>query len=173
MFHSFKSCDQCENPASVHLTEIRSGKKTERHLCEACAKKLQSPAGTTDLQKLLQAFDPSKIAARTPGGEVACKDCGMTFSEFKQNGRFGCSNDYEAFAPQLDALFKRLHGHTTYTGPRPEGGEIVGGEAVTELRRVRKALGEAIDAENYEEAARLRDEIQKIEDGGSTEGGEG
>ncbi len=161
-----RQCDRCESPATVHLTEIRGGKKTERHLCESCAKtQFHPPTGNGDIQKLLSDFDPHKIVARTVGERgPTCPECGLTLGEFKQLGRFGCAHDYEAFGNELTGLFKKIHGATRYSGKTPDGREVRGGETQDAIRKMRRELDSAIDSENYEEAARLRDEIRSIQE---------
>ena len=166
-------CDRCENPATVHLTEIKAGQKTERHLCEKCAATLHVPSAGKELAKLLKSFEPAMVLAQA-GPAVAsltCPECGMTYAEFRQHGRFGCAHDYEVFAEQIEKLLKRIHGGTRYAGKRPGGGAIKPPPSRDELLRVRSLLDEAIKAENYEEAARLRDQIRRLsEESGSTGG---
>jgi len=160
MFH----CDRCEKPATVHLTEIKAGGKTERHLCEDCARSLHAPQPSQELQKLLKSFEPVQSLASTGAAELAraCPECGMTYAEFRQLGRFGCAKDYEVFGEEVERLLKRIHGSTRYSGKSPKGGTVEGGQKLDTLARARKALADAIEAENYEEAARLRDEIRKL-----------
>lgn len=167
----FRSCDRCDNPATVHLTEIKDGNKTERHLCEKCARALQVPQATKELQKLLKTFQPTQALAESlRRGERTCPECGMSFAEFRQHGRFGCPRDYEVFADEIERLLKRIHGSNRYTGLAPDGQRIVEGQVMNELARTREALRAAIDAENYEEAARLRDVIRKLDAGGVAHG---
>ncbi len=160
-----RPCDRCDNQATVHLTEIdKGGGKTERHLCENCARSLHVPqAASKELQKLLKTFEPVHALTSTLTGlSRSCPECGMTFSEFRQHGRFGCAKDYEVFGQEVSRLLRRIHGADTYTGKAPRGGEVREGELIDELTHVREALDAAIHDENYEEAARLRDEIRRI-----------
>lgn len=159
-------CDRCDNPASVHLTEIRGTEKTERHLCENCARGLHVPQAAKELQKLLKTFDPGHVltGAKRKGSDRACPECGMTWAEFRQHGRFGCARDYEVFSKEIDRLLKRIHGSTEYTGKSPGGDPVQGGRVMNEVERVRQALDEAVQHENYEEAARLRDEMYRLKD---------
>ena len=160
----FRSCDRCDNPATVHLTEIKGNDKTERHLCENCARQLHVPQATKELEKLLKTFDPALAGAATETrtARQTCPDCGMTFAEFRQHGRFGCALDYEIFGSEVDRLLKRIHGASRYCGKTPQGQQVVDGEVMDELARTREALREAIESEDYEEAARLRDQIRRI-----------
>ncbi|MBM3985234.1 MAG: hypothetical protein FJ296_06050 [Planctomycetes bacterium] len=157
-------CDRCENPATVHLTEIKGGQKSERHLCEKCAASLHVPTASKELAKLLKSFEPA-LALATPGTSapgLACPECGMTYAEFRQSGRFGCARDYEVFAEQVGKLLQKIHGGTRYAGKRPGGGAVRPPPSREDLLRARALLDEAVRAENYEEAARLRDQIRRM-----------
>jgi protein arginine kinase activator len=123
------------------------------------------PQAAKELQKLLKSFDPSVTALVKPArgdSGATCPECGLTWAEFRQRGRFGCAHDYELFAGEVERLLKRIHGSTSYSGKSPRGGTVAGGAALDALSTARKALQAAIDAEHYEEAARLRDEISKL-----------
>ncbi len=180
-----KTCDRCPQPATVHLTEIRAGKKTEQHLCESCARELQLPqAGQQELAKLLKSFEPMAALARRSlvESDRACPHCGITWAEFRQRGRFGCAHDYEVFRAEVERLLKRIHGADLYAGKAPPGrstlppeapeAERAGGQLADEapaaqppdeIEQKRKALEQAVAAENYEEAARLRDELSRLD----------
>ena len=164
-------CDRCENPATVHLTEISgSTKKTERHLCEECARALGLPKASQEIKKLLASFEPAHVVTRRRRGEAkkACPQCGTTFAQFRKAGRFGCAHDYDVFESEVLSLLQRIHGSTEYTGKLPGGGgDVCGGQVVDELARAREELSAAVACEDYERAAALRDEIKKLtEEGG-------
>jgi protein arginine kinase activator len=157
-------CQNCNNTATVHLTEIKGGQKAERHLCEKCAASLHVPTASKELAKLLKSFEPA-LALATPGTAapgLTCPECGMTYAEFRQSGRFGCARDYEVFAEQVGKLLQKIHGSTRYAGKRPGGGAVRPPPSREDLLRARALLDEAVRAENYEEAARLRDQIRRM-----------
>jgi len=112
-----------------------------------------------DIWKLLQ-FSAQQV--RQSGKTLTCPDCGMTLTELRRRGRLGCPKDYEVFREYLDELLERMHGATEHVGRVP-------GLAEGELERVRKIsdlkheLGQAINEEAYERAARLRDELKTLE----------
>jgi protein arginine kinase activator len=156
-----RKCDKCERPATVHLTEIQAGQKVEVHLCEQCAAdagiQIQALPGNVPLNKLLQEF----ASARRDGPQ--CDVCGMTYSEYRREGRLGCPNDYEAFAKQLVPSLQRMHeGANAHHGkvPHRAGGEQ---ERQTALLRLRAELKRAIAVEDYERAAVLRNQIQELD----------
>ena len=159
-------CDRCDSPATVHLTEIKGGQKLERHLCEKCAASLHVPSAGKELAKLLKSFEPALSLATqgTAQSTRSCPECGMSYAEFRQHGRFGCPRDYEIFGEQIEKLLKRIHGGARYAGKRPGGGAVHPPPTRDEILRVRVLLDEAVKSENYEEAARLRDQIRKLTD---------
>ena len=89
------------------------------------------------------------------------------FEEFRRKGRFGCPMDYEVFAEPIDAMLRNMHDNRTRHRGRQPRGRIDERSAVSErLLHLRRELREAVEGENYEEAARLRDEIRTIEQRG-------
>ncbi|HUS48305.1 MAG TPA: UvrB/UvrC motif-containing protein [Phycisphaerae bacterium] len=156
-------CDKCGKPATVYLTEIVDGQKTQKHLCEDCA----ASEGITvkanvPISQLLEEF-----ILQTAGGqqlsEMRCDVCGITFKEFRQHGLLGCPNDYEVFSKPLDSLLQRAHdGATQHIGKVPAYAD---GEQTRQasILRLRAELRLAIAAEDYERAASLRDQIKEME----------
>lgn len=163
-----KKCDNCNKPATVHLTEIKGGKKVEKHLCEQCA----AQDGGVPMQahmpinELLTNFvmQHSGLASKQSG--AACEQCGITWAEFRQAGLFGCEHDYELFERDLTPLLQRAHeGGTHHIGkvPARRGGAGVPTRKRVDLARLRKDLSRAVEAEDYERAAHLRDQIREAE----------
>lgn len=173
-------CDQCDNEATVHEVTITNGIKGERHLCERCATAVQ-PVSLPIAQALTQVVATHARAAMKPG---ACPACGLTFAEFKQHGLLGCPDCYAAFESSLAPLLERAHeGGVAHTGKRPQhAGEVPNDpkpesavlERLERLQRIRRELELAIKAEQYERAAKLRDELRTfgVESGGSDAGGQ-
>jgi protein arginine kinase activator len=95
-----------------------------------------------------------------------CPICGITFHEFRHHGRLGCPHDYVCFGEQLEPLIANIHGETTHVGKRPQCAAR-GMDKQTRLIRLRRDLREAVQAEDYERASLLRDEIREL-DGSST-----
>ncbi|MGB2987467.1 MAG: UvrB/UvrC motif-containing protein [Phycisphaerae bacterium] len=157
-------CEHCNTAkATVHITEM-DPEKREHHLCESCAEKegviiKQHPATTNEI---LQQFIKHKTGLGA-AGDLACPKCGMTFREFHLKGQLGCPNDYEAFRKLLVPLIERAHeGATRHVGKVPvTADETVHRQAG--LLRLRRELQEAVEQEDYELAARVRDQIQTME----------
>ncbi len=155
-------CQRCSSPATVHLTDTQDGEIVEIHLCEACARKEGVPLGTKPPALGLQGVVQGLIVAHVGElvGEVSrrvCPDCGLSFLEYRVGGRLGCPRDYEAFGPGILALLRRAHGSSRHVGKRPRRKEVT----ASPLLRMRAQLRRAIESEDYELAARLRDQLRQ------------
>lgn len=156
-----RKCDQCEKEASVHEVNIRNGEKVERHLCADCAAELGIAAQShVPIADLFTNFITAQSAAQHGSKRaVQCPTCGMTYGDFRQGCLLGCADCYTAFEAQLSTLLERAHdGATHHVGKVPHrmAGAIDRQERITLLR---KQLADAIEAEEYERAAALRDQI--------------
>jgi len=145
----------------IELTEFRDGKPFVRQLCEECYNKQDGvpPLSTSKvLGQLVAALAPElqELSVKV------CPQCGMNYLRFRQTLRLGCPNDYEVFAPALDQLLKQLHGANRHMGKVPRGAAQRGTRS-QRLEVLRRELQEAAATEQYERAARLRDEIKELE----------
>jgi protein arginine kinase activator len=178
-------CDICgKNPATVHLTEIIDDQMNELHLCEECAHKksaqMEQQFGLSDLLAGLAGFEKSKDEKE--GLVLKCPTCGMTFKDFKKIGRLGCGDCYTAFRSFLGPLLKRIHGSNLHCGKAPvsriakltrkraEVRETRAPARIDNVQELRIRLQKAVEAEAYEEAARLRDQIKELERANHVEG---
>ena len=163
-------CDNCNKAqATVHLTEIRNGKKIEKHLCEQCAAQNEGlPVKSHQpINELLTNFVLAHHGGMTKEGTgTTCEHCGVTWSEFRQSGLLGCEQDYQLFEKDLTPLLQRAHeGANHHVGkvPTRRGGSGVPLKKQIDLTKFRKELQRAIEAEDYERAAKLRDQIRQAE----------
>ncbi len=161
-------CQICgKNPASVHFTEIHDNKMSEIHVCERCAeeKGMHTPAEKHkfEIADLLAGMvDSMTHTDEERVGHVQCPRCGLVYSSFKETGRLGCSECYTAFQFQLRPLLRRIHGDTRHRGKSPSRG----GTAQTgtrQIQRLHDELQRAVEREEFEKAAGIRDEIRKLE----------
>ena len=173
-------CENCrEREAVIHLTQIVNNSVTTMHLCEPCAAEKGVETGSAvakfplgDFLATLGKGGGSEPASEA-GLDVPCPSCGATLRDFRQTGRLGCANCYAAFEPHLRDLLRRLHGSTRHEGEayRPAGtpsrlaAPVPVGVGVQKntLDDLREALKRAIEAENFELAAELRDKIRVLE----------
>jgi protein arginine kinase activator len=156
-------CQSCSSPATVHLTELLNGQKKEVHLCQACAEQQQLiKQQELNLPAILQSLIGQHVGQLTDElSRLTCPACGIKYMEFRAEGRLGCPHDYEVFQVGLEPLLKRIHRSTRHTGKRPSYGAAGAGQR--EWIELRTRLRAAVDAEEYEEAARLRDLIRQKE----------
>jgi protein arginine kinase activator len=161
-------CQRCKKqPATVHLTEILHNEKRERHLCEDCAREEGvAVKAQINLQDILSGMlEAHQVAGKE--ATLTCPDCGITYAEFRSQGRLGCPHDYDVFAEPLAEVLEKVHGATEHLGklPRRAGADLTQQRQLMQLRR---QLQEAVEGEKYEEAARLRDLIKHKESLGET-----
>lgn len=162
------SCEKCGKPATIHLTEIHDGQKVEKHLCEECA---ASDGLTVKHDMPLSKFLEDFVLATHTGGkgaaELQCDVCGMTFAEFRKKSLLGCSHDYDAFEAALLPLLEHAQeGATHHVGKVPHRAGDDPKRHVAVLR-LRAELNAAIEDEDYERAAALRDQIKELDKSGS------
>jgi protein arginine kinase activator len=157
-------CDVCQKTdATVYLTQIVEGKMQKVNLCENCAKEkgVSDPTGFAMADLLLGLGATQQIEH---GGQPAqkCPVCGFTQIDFKKTGRLGCSACYDTFADGLANLLKGMHKGLKHTGKMPA--KLSRRFAMADrVKSLETDLKKAVKNEKYEDAARLRDEIQKLE----------
>ena len=175
-------CEKCnENEATVHYTEIANGVKTEHHLCNECAKELDLSYYSNVLNsefpfaKLLTGLLASsgllEHESDSPMSRVVCPKCGMNYQEFTRVGKFGCAECYNVFGPLIEEHLKKLHGNTENVGKKYRQQMIddrkndTTEDGLKEIETLTAKLKEAIELENFEDAAKFRDYIKAIKEG--------
>jgi protein arginine kinase activator len=154
-----QKCDLCKKPATVHLTQIVNNQIHKLDLCEECAaeKGVTDPNGFSLADLLVKSSDSSEL-----GGEMlVCENCGFTQKDFKKTGRLGCPECYEHFAPLINPVLRTMHKGDTHKGKVPEGAmeRKIFHEKIHQLEG---SLQLSIKEERYEDAAKLRDELQAV-----------
>lgn len=191
-------CDVCNKEnAVINVARVINGQKSVVNLCESCASNytdgLSTVFGEYSFDKFLSKIingDPFSLGQRQIAPEVdSCPTCGLSYQNYQQSGRLGCSNCYEHFAPRLEPAFKKIHGRTRHQGKRLEkysedagpnrlganleekakatGVELKLQNAVDpaeqELQQLKAELQAKVELEEFETAAILRDQIKEIE----------
>ena len=156
-------CDLCEKEATVFLTQIVEGEMQKVKLCESCSeeKGVTDPTGFSLADMLVGVGSTKPVGEETE--ELTCPACGFTQTDFKKTGRLGCAECYETFSHGLESLLKAMHKGTRHVGKVPAA-MFAMRAASQRLRELRSELETAIEEENYERAAELRDEIREAED---------
>lgn len=166
-------CHRCPKVATLHITELLKGEAHEIHLCEDCAQGyLQNSsgdeaaqAGSTGLIKSAAGLGEAELEALE---KLVCPTCKMTFREFRSQGRLGCAHCYSAFREELLPLLENIHGEVHHCGKFPKRAPD-DSQKRYQLIKLRNDLRLAVAEESYEEAARLRDQIQEMESRSSHE----
>jgi len=161
-----RKCDKCDRPATNHSVEMSQGQKTAKHLCDLHAAEeglATQMVPSTPINELLTKIVQSQ-SGDDDGTNLRCEHCGLTFPQFREHSLLGCPACYEVFEAPLASLLERAHeGGTHHLGKVPHRAGS-GEDRQQQMLRMRKRLAEAITSEDYELAARLRDDIQRHEE---------
>ena len=165
-------CESCnEREATVHYTEINGAEKREIHLCEECYRQRLTPVQkTVDFAELLKGLLHGTVKEQGEAANAICPTCGISLVEFRSGGRLGCPNDYHIFGEVVGVLIEKLQHGNRHVGKVPSraGAEL---KRENSLIRLRRDLERAVQREEYEVAASLRDRIHRIT--GSENGSDG
>jgi len=158
-------CENCSNnDATVHYTEIEGAEKREIHLCEECYRQKAAPVQKVmEFADLLKTLLHGALKEQGAAAKALCPTCGISLAEFRASGRFGCPNDYKVFHEAIAPLLEKIQHGVRHVGTVPSraGVEL---QRENELIRLRRELERAVQREEYEEAARLRDCIRTLAD---------
>jgi protein arginine kinase activator len=187
-------CQKCAKIAVVHLTEIVTEttaggagevkRAVEIHLCldhavtaglltplkggtaeKITIQSLSEKAGQLDAPAAPAEAMPQDLSGGRSQSPEVCPVCGMNWNEFKQSGVMGCGHDYERFAGKLLPLLKRAQeGGTEHVGKVPARKKTVEADRQVTTLRLRRELQKAVETENYEAAAELRDKLRTLEE---------
>lgn len=168
-------CEHChKKEATVHYTEIVNGRRTEEHLCADCAGKAQLGTAMPRMDFFRDSFfgdsffrdfwdEPVRTLRR-----LACPTCGTTLDTVREEGRLGCPDCYETFRESLAPFFGKNQEGGSHTGMTPETAAPAPAEEKKETAdphaaELREKLAALVKEENYEEAAKVRDELKAWE----------
>ena len=183
-------CENCgKNEANVKYTQIINGEKREVMLCEECSRELgighmnfNMPIDFSSFfGDLLEGYEDNSFMPTLGAGskKLQCSKCGLTWDDFLHTGNFGCSNCYEEFESRIDPILRSLQGATSHIGRL---GDVIEGndikqnlddteradvaqenKIVNKVDELKEELKQAIKEERYEDAAKIRDEIKKLQ----------
>jgi protein arginine kinase activator len=158
-------CENCgENEASIHYTQIDKNEMQTLNLCQDCAaaKGLQpgASASTFPLTDFLAQMGRAGAESASSG---PCSYCGLSLDDFKRTGRLGCSQCYVTFDSHLSGLLRRLHGGTQHVGKVYLPPNPTRAEQQERLAGLRRKLDRAVESEDFERAAQIRDLIRTLE----------
>ncbi|MCI1964875.1 MAG: UvrB/UvrC motif-containing protein [Oscillospiraceae bacterium] len=161
-------CESCgKNTAVIRVKAIVNGEPVEYALCSECAHDL----GYANLLfDMLTGYDGT-LNDFFPDGEDAaevkhCPCCGASFQDILRSGKIGCAECYHTFADQLAPFLRKIHGSVSHRGKTAGGGDLPQVLPKAQLSVMHQQLREAIQSENFEQAAALRDKIHEMEEDG-------
>ena len=165
-------CEECKmNEASYTISVMVCGEITTRHLCGDCMAKMNMDIASGNIKSLLSTILSAITGDTAPGSaekEVTCPRCGMTLSEFTRTGHLGCPKCYEAFREQLQPMLLQIHGRVQHAGRQPlSTAEEQRKRSVTE--QLQRQMEQAVALEDFETAAKLRDQIRALSVSGEEE----
>lgn len=186
-------CSNCgKNEANVHYTHVINGEKTEYNLCDECAKKLgidemdfSMPISFSNF--ISDFFDEDSLLPSFSGNMITkCPKCGLTYEDFTKKGKFGCGECYNTFSSRIESVLKNLHGSAKHRGRAPQRlaekttklsekdndrqdsvqlkHEPLVDKTMEQIDKLNSDIKLAIKEERYEDAAKIRDEIKKLEE---------
>ncbi|MSS62569.1 UvrB/UvrC motif-containing protein [Velocimicrobium porci] len=168
-------CSRChKREAKIYYTEISNGEKKEQFLCEECAGEYtsfqnQSEAGEMTIGGLLSSIISNYYADSISKEEeellkLQCPTCKMTYEQLMNEGKFGCADCYHVFKQVMDKGIRQIQGADVHTGKRPAGYVKQEEEEIklTEIDKLTIELQAAVQREEYEKAAKLRDQIKEL-----------
>ena len=157
-------CQKCgKRNATVHLKQMVNGMKKEEFLCSVCAGEkgalfsVGTDIGTDSL------FEALFSAGRQPVSEArtVCPLCGASIRDIQKNGKAGCAKCYEIFGGELRSAAYRIHGSARHVGRAP-GNHREEMERQAKLEELKNRQARAIEEQDFELAAKLRDEIKAL-----------
>ena len=182
-----------KNNANIRYYRNINGVEKQMNLCEECSEKLgiNNSMGFNmpiDLSSFWGGFfedfeTPSLLNLMSGTNELRCKGCNSRFDDILNTGKFGCPECYETFETEIDELLNRIHGRNRHVGRLGKGEKLKventpesdknnvnnkndesnNNSNSNKIEELKNKLKELIKVENYEEAAKVRDEIKKLE----------
>lgn len=156
-------CSRCnKNEATVFFKQILNNQVSQYHLCAACAQGEPIGAGPPIFDLLAGLSKPSTPARLRA---LQCASCGLRYLEFRESGYLGCPDCYKSFRAPLADVLKHIHGVAAHGGKAPPAAKADKDRRrrAEEAAQVREGLRAAIAQERFEEAARLRDRLRRLE----------
>ena len=174
-------CQNCKTKqANTHIRQVINGELTELDLCPECAAKLgyeNAFSDFLDLGSMMSGFLGMPTVSAL-AREDKCPGCGATFSQITKSGKVGCAKCYDVFFERLLPTIKRIHGNTVHTGKRLRTARLQSGstkeqheDSRTELETLSEKLQAAVKAQEFEQAAKLRDRINELKEKGEADHG--
>lgn len=163
-------CDECHaRPVALRFQVTNDGQTVERKVCEVCGEKyawLVAPPSSLALPvpfALLSGMLPAHGASTAMAGPSRCEHCGYSFHQFQHTSLLGCAECYDSFAPQIEVILRRAQGGSVrHAGKKPARGASKQRQE-REIEHLSREIRTAVEDQRFEDAARLRDQIRRLE----------
>ena len=158
-------CKKCgKYTATTHIKTVINGQVAEQNLCGYCAAKSGYVGLTSDnFANLMTSMLTKSIQLNSNITSLRCNMCGATFTDIAESGKVGCADCYKAFYEELLPYLKRIHGSSKHTGKSSNAKQLAVACKNNTIDDLKSKLALLVASENYEEAARVRDKIKKME----------
>jgi protein arginine kinase activator len=159
-------CENCgKADAAIQVTRVEDNEMRIQHLCESCAAEqgIDSASASANLPLADFLAQIGSGAGEEPAAAGRCPSCGLTPAQLKQTGRLGCARCYTHFEQHLHGLLRRLHGGTQHVGKVAMAPDADDSGRKARVDSLRRSLQRAVDTEDFEHAASLRDQIRRME----------
>lgn len=164
-------CQNCKkNEANTHIKRVINGEATQKHLCSSCAQSLGYDNFFSDfsfnLPSLFSSFFDDRNLLLGENTQERCEICGCSFEDIIRSGNVGCSNCYSKFYSKLQPSLQRIHGKVKHSGKVPPITdvpiEVRETTAEDKISALEKEMAKAIETQNFERAAVIRDELKQL-----------
>ena len=158
-------CEECgKNQATVSITVTTGNGVKTRRLCPECMKKMELSLAKGDIQSFLSSImSVLSKEKKTEQPEITCSACGLTYAKFEHTGRLGCAQCYRDFASHLKPMLQKIHGRTQHAGRKPKAFVPNPQDEINaRILQLRQKMDEAVAEENFEDAAKYRDELRQL-----------
>lgn len=162
-------CQKCHKQrATIRYAEVVDGRVTDQHWCKECLAQQRSESEGFELSEVPPTRPNKasihKVVSKVVRAQRSCPECETRLQSILDTNVVGCAACYQHFCDELPALLVKLHGAATHRGKTPQAPDE-GSQLRSDLQAKRALLRSMLKAENYEEAAKLRDEIRELESG--------
>lgn len=164
------TCQRCgKHPATTYFTQTVNGKTTQLALCPACVAELDySSLSGMNLGHLFGSILGDAFSPGPAQEQKRCSGCGCSFQEIARTGKAGCAECYTTFYDRLLPNLERIHGKVRHEG-KLSSSAAPRERTEREIKQLKRQLAQAIEKQEFEEAAKLRDQIAALEGGNDHE----
>ena len=161
-------CDHCgKNPATASIKQTVNGQTKLFHLCRDCAEQFKLSSFFShpffDTSSLFSGLFQQADSREGLNRAKRCPNCGAVLQGILSTGHLGCSSCVETFGEELLPTIRKIHGNAVHTGKVPQTASIKI-KTKRQIELLNEQLKKAISVQNFEEAAQLRDEINRLKE---------